>query len=177
MNIAHYIFRYHQQKHNNKQHPAFPDYANIKRILLLFESDNTEQNPQIAQIIRQLQAEGKQVTAWGYAEKKQITTSPDDAFRLLGKQDIGLFGRPRKELIRILQSSSYDLLIDLSLQDTLPTAWLALAANATFKTGRVQSEEPYVYHFMIQTNEQTDQQYLCKQILFYLRSIKTTDRF
>lgn len=174
MKIAQYILRYCQQR-QPRTSKAFPDYEHCKRVLLLFESDTAEENTSIQQIIKQLQAEGKEVTAWGYADKKNIVTPPTAQFRLLGKKDTYLFRRPRKETIRILQSRSYDLLIDLTLHNTLPTAWLSLLANATFKTGKASGEAPYRYDFMIQTDDTATPLFLFEQIVFYLQNIRTKD--
>lgn len=174
MNIARHIFHY-CLKREPQRIVAFPQYNRCRQILLIFESDPLEENEQIYQIINQLKADGKDVTAWGYTNKKVITTPSSDIFRIFGKKDTTLFGRPNKETIHLLQSRSYDLLIDLSLSNTLTTAWLTLLADTAFRTGKATDETPYLHNLMIQTDNTADQQSLFKHILFYLQHIKTQD--
>ena len=165
----------------------FVNYTKAKTILLLFESDYTEKNPYIHRIISQMQLDGKKVTAWGFIDKKEIVTAIYPDFRILHHKQTDMFHRPLESFINELQYAEFDLLIDLSTKPILPLEYLALYAIASFKTGLRKTDLP-IYDFVLnieqmpeepestELSESTaDETYLFNQIIFYLKSIQTTD--
>jgi len=165
----------------------FVSYAKAKTILLLFESDYTEKNPYIHRIINQMQQDGKKVTAWGFIDKKEIVTAIYPDFRILHHKQTDFFHRPLESFINELQYTEFDLLIDLSTRQILPLEYLALYAKASFKTGLRKSNLP-LYDFVLDIDQMpvepestelsestAEETYLYNQIIFYLKSIQTTD--
>jgi hypothetical protein len=165
----------------------FVNYRKAKTILLLFESDYTEKNQYIHRIISQMQQDGKKVTAWGFIDKKEIVTAIYPDFRILHHKQTDFFHRPLESFINELQYSEFDLLIDLSTRPIIPLQYLALYAIASFKTGLRKTDLP-IYDFVLdigkmpvetestELSESTaEETYLYNQIIFYLKSIQTTD--
>jgi hypothetical protein len=160
------------------------NYDKAKTVLLLFESDYSEKNPIIRKIIQSLQQDGKKVSAWGFIDKKEVTSAILPDFRILHHQQTDFFHKPDPTFFRELENLQFDLMIDLSLQLQLPLEYLALYANAYCKTGLRKTEFP-VYDFMLdmeslKSSDDTienpiDEIYLYDQIIFYLKSIQTTD--
>ena len=149
---------------------AFPQMEKVQRVLLLFESDLTEKNLQIKQLQKELSQQGREVCAWGYADKKE-GLSP---WRILTRRDINLLGRPKSEARTSLTRQHFDLVIDLSMHDVLPLRYLLLEADGDFKAGR-QTAEPYLTDLMIALPEGKDQVYLFDQIMYYLQNIQSND--
>jgi len=165
----------------------FVNYKKAKTILLLFESDYSEKNPNIHKIINQMQLDGKKVSAWGFIDKKEIATAMYPDFRILHHKQTDFFHKPLESYINELQYSEYDLLINLTVKPIIPLEYLAMYANAAFKTGMKKSDLP-IYDFVLdmehmpveteptELSESTvDETYLYNQIIFYLKSIQTTD--
>jgi hypothetical protein len=75
------------------------------------------------------------VTMWGYAPKKEISTLILPQSRILGTTDFNLFGKLKQESITDLQAEQYDLLIDLTTHPCLSLRYIALYTQATFKVG------------------------------------------
>ena len=173
MNLKEKIFNYHLRKHKH-HHCAFPQWDKAKSILLLFESDITEKNLQIKQLVKELQQQGKDVTAWGYVDQKNALSAILRDYRILARRDTNLFDKPKEIHLRDLSHIHFDIVIDLSLKNILPLRYLMLLADADFKAGR-QTEEPYLADFMVMTNEETDPAFLFDQILHYLQNIKSND--
>ena len=173
MNLSERIFNYYRRKHKRQRH-AFPEWENVKSVLLLFESDITEKNLQIKQLVKELQQQGKDVTAWGYVDSKNTLSAILRDYRILSRRDTNLFHKPKEIHLRDLSHIHFDVVIDLSLNDVLPLRYLMLFADAEFKAGR-QTEEPYLSDFMVMTNEETDPAFLFDQILHYLKNIKSND--
>ena len=66
----------------------FVNYEKAKSVLILFESDYSEKNLVIRKIIQSLQLDGKKVSAWGFIDKKEVTSSILPDFRILHHQQI-----------------------------------------------------------------------------------------
>jgi hypothetical protein len=187
--INNFIFRFRARKYlsTTERERRFVSYAKAKTVLILFESDYSEKNQPIRRMILSLQQDGKKVSAWGFIDKKEITTSILPDFRVLHHQQTDFFHKPVISYINELSELEFDLLIDLSLKPILPLQYLAMYANAYCKAGIRQNDLP-IYDFMLdleskksipedlETNETIiDENYLFEQIIFYLKSIQTND--
>ncbi len=163
----------HALRRQHRTPVAFPHYEQCKHILLLFdEADWTA----IAPSVQCLRAEGRQLTAVAYLpHAKKDMPAPSDYVRVT-KHDFSCVARPKDELTSLLQQH-YDLLIALNRIPSLPTQWMALLANADFKTGKASPQQfeskTQVLDFMIQLPEaeEANVHYLLEQILYYLQHI------
>jgi len=184
--IAAYLFRKKlvQFSKNVTRTKAFVNYDWAKSILLLFESNYSERNPETKRIIEQLQLDGKKVTAIGYVEKKQIVTPAYPDFRILYTKDHNIFQKPESSVLTFVQENEFDLLIDITNREFLPLMYVALYANAKCKSGMKKSEAD-LFDFSIDINEMLYEKelqiddleytFLFDQIIFYLKSIQTND--
>lgn len=167
-----------------KRNRKFVNYNDAKSIFILFESDFSEKNQTIRNIIRALQQDNKKVTAWGYINKKEVNTAILPDFRILHHKQTNFFLKPDSTHLTELENIEFDLLIDLSLNQNLTLQYISLYANALCKVG-VRNLEPQIYDFIIDienlrntadSDEETiDETYLFKQIIFYLKSIQSND--
>lgn len=164
--------------------PRFVSYEKAKSVLILFESDYSEKNPLLRRMIASLQQDGKKVSAWGFIDKKEITTSILPDFRILHHQQTDFFHKPVLSYLNEMSELQFDLLIDLTLKPIMPLQYLAIYANASCKIGVRKSDVP-MYDFMFDLNglaqaetdaeNPIDETYLFNQIIFYLKSIQTKD--
>lgn len=184
--INNYLFKKRAQEYlsTTEREHRFVNYDKAKSVLILFESDYSEKNLVIRKIIQSLQLDGKKVSAWGFIDKKEVTSSILPDFRILHHQQTDFFHKPDPAFFRELENLQFDLLIDLSLQLQLPLEYLAMYANAYCKTGLKKTDLP-IYDFMLdmeslkstieEDENPIDEIYLYKQIIFYLKRIQTTD--
>ena len=162
----------------------FVSYDKAKTVLILFDSDYNEKNPELRKIIQSLQQDGKKVSAWGFIDKKEISTAILPDFRILHHQQTDFFHKPLPSYINELEDLNFDLLLDLSLEMVIPLQYLAMYANASFKVGMRKTELP-IYDFLLDlesqkslsepTDDPIDEIYLYNQMIFYLKSIQTID--
>ena len=196
MNIKEYIFRYKYRSQMKKQPrtPVYHSYRTVRRILLLFESDLLERNVQIKALIKQLQQDGKEVTAWGFVPGKKVAQSAIlRDYRVLAQQDFTRWGWPQELQIKDLQLEEYDLLIDLNVSQLLPLRYLSFYARADFRCGML-TPAPCLADFQIDlthtnapeaapeqpenktaaevVNSAINPAYLFDQILHYLQTIE-----
>ena len=152
------------------------------KLLIIYESDYLERNDAIKSIRQNLLRQQMDVTMWGYAAKKEISTLILPQSRILGLGDYNLLGKPRDYVLTDLQAEHYDLLIDLTTQPCLPLRYLALYADADFKVGLNLGEG--IHDMLLSlpdfTPEQGDEAgieatWLYDQIMRYLTSIHSMD--
>lgn len=173
MNIKESIFNYTRKKQPQRE-KIFRNYADIRRVLIIFESDWLERHLQVKQLIKELQADGKEVSAWGFIDKKDRTTPILRDFRVVGTRETNVVGQLKKDVLTDFTREHYDVLIDLSVNNMLTLRYMALFADADFKVGKAVTSEPYLHDMMIALpDEQRDAAYLFDQIKHYLQSIQT----
>ena len=159
------------------------NYANARTVMLLFESDYLEKNPEIRQLIQSMNADGKRVMAWGYVRKKEISTAILPDYRILHQKDADFTGMPATSYMRELEDAEFDLLIDLSVSEIKPLQYLALYAKAACKVGTHNYPGMYDVVFDVSqikeenlSNEiETTSVHIYNHLIFYLKSIQTND--
>ena len=174
----------------NPRERRFVTYDKARTVLILFESEFSEKNLYIRRMISNLQQDGKKVSAWGYIDKKEVTTAILPEFRVLHHKQTDFFQSPQLSFINELAEQEFDLLIDLTLKPLLPLQYVALYAKASCKIGTHQSDLE-LYDFVLNVESQKssgeatdnsesndiliDEIYLYDQIIFYIKSIQTKD--
>jgi len=187
--LNNYLFKLRGKKFLNTstRERRFVSYDKAKTVLILFESDFSEKNLVIRKLISSLQQDGKKVSAWGFVDKKEVSTAIMPDFRILHHKQTDFFQKPAISYINELENLEFDLLIDLTVHAILPLQYIAMYANASCKTGSRKNELP-IYDFMLDVEnvevstdgDETvgnpiDETYLFNQIIFYLKSIQTND--
>ena len=116
-------------------------------------------------------------TAWGFVDKKQITSAILRDYRVLGTQDIDFLGKPKEHELKDLGMEHFDLLINLDVNRIMPIRYLSLYANADFRVGMV-TDEPYENDFMVAVpEEERNLVYLFDQLMLYLRKINAANTY
>lgn len=169
---------------NEERDKQFVNYDKAKTVLLLFESDLTEQNTETKKIIHQLTADGKEVVAWGFVDKKEIVTPVLPYYRVLHPKNFKFSEKPFKNIWTELMNQEFDLLIDITSKNILSIEYLVLYARAKCKVGMQKGDiNPYDFsinlqHFLQErelTVDDLEYTFLYDQIIFYLKSIQTKD--
>lgn len=173
MNIKEYIFNYRLKKQPARQ-AIFPNYDDIRSIIILFESDYQEKNAVIKGIRDELLAQDKDVVLWGFCAKKDIQSFILPQSRIMGLRDLNIFGCPKQEVLVDLDKRQYDLLLDLTQHPNLPLRYVAMFARASFKAGlqfQPNMQSDGIHDFLIQTDPQDTPHFLYTQIIRYLQMI------
>lgn len=164
-----------------KRHPLAPaqfkGYADVQKVLILFESDMVERNDDIKKIIRTLQADGKQVTAWGYIHKKLPETATLRDYRVLADKDVRFWLCPDEQQSADICREHFDVLIDLTMEHSLVLGYLYRMAEVGFRVSRYR-EGNLAADFMIDlpTEKLADRTYLFEQVQYYLKNIITAKK-
>jgi len=175
--------RLNKQLKTVERERRFVNYDSARSIMLLFESDYLEKNHEIKQLIQSFYADGKKVMAWGFVQKKEISTAILPDFRILHQKEADFSGLPNASFMRELEDLNFDLLIDLTVNEIKPLQYLALYANAACKVGT--HNYPGLYDVVVdvqqlkeenQQNEvETTAVQIFNQLFFYIKNIQTND--
>ncbi|NLK47254.1 MAG: hypothetical protein GX296_00415 [Bacteroidales bacterium] len=162
----------------------FMTFQKAETILLIFESDLSEENPRIHRIIQLLTLDGKKVTAWGFLNKKESITPVSPDYKILLPKNFGLFNKPKKQIFNELLSKEYDLLIDLSTGNSIHLDYIVLCAQAKCKAG-IKKHGANFYDFAMDMDDylaknnmemgDLDISFIFDQIIFYLKNIHSND--
>ncbi len=179
-----FVFRKVAKKYlkKNQRKSGFVNYAKARNIILLFDyADGSVEL--INRIVKSLKEDQKQVVAYGFLSGKEMHVANNPDIVLLNKKNIGLWKKPEKSILEKLKNNHYDILIDLSLNQSLPLLYLALYAEASLKISSKMADVP-LFDFILDIHRQREQgqmsgdalrQFLFEEIIFYLKSIQTND--
>jgi len=128
---------------------------------------------QISAYVKKLQESGKVVKALGYVESKRLTGQflPKLSYDFIYPTGLNWNYRPTSSVARDFMESEYDILLDLSTEDRLPTLFITGMSKARFKVGMESKlRSPYL-DMMISLSEKDELDELIKQIDHYLHII------
>lgn len=182
--LRQYIFDYLRRKEPERL-VRFPHLDRPLKVMIIYESDLLERNDEIKAIRQDLLKRQMDVTMWGYAAKKEITTLILPQSRILGATNYNFFGKPKEDVLNDLRMEHYDLLIDLTVHPILPLRYLTLYTDADFKVGMNLGEGlhdmlismPTVAPADSETDEvpPVDVTQLYNEIMKYLSTIRSND--
>ncbi len=161
----------------NKRNPVFQNWDSLHAVLVLFDTSEYDESDMF---IEYLKKSGKQVSACGYIAKGDNYDYSETPYRMLSpKIDYDSAGFPSDEVIASLSTVTYDAIIDLTLKKNHTMEYILLSIVSPFKIGLNKDDIP-MYDFSISVTEDTLEKgkslsvgYLGKQILYYLRTIRT----
>jgi len=154
MTIQQFIFNY-TAAHQPARHIAYPDWQKVHSVLLICPVETVQQPTFRTDILRPLQALGKQVETVSYDHNQY-----------------NWLHRPKSAFLQSLRQQSYDLLIDLTSSPSLPLHYIALYARANFKIG---AQPLPIYDMVIQPTHAATAPYTLQQMIHYLQTIKSAD--
>lgn len=132
-------------KHQTKRSVSIPCWRDVRSVAILYPNKN------IQQIIKQIEADDKEVV---------LFTMPD-------KQEINwLTQRPKADVQSMVSGRKFDVLIDLTQHPQRTMQYMAIYARADFKVGKHNCED--IYDMIIDTPSQDKPDYLFEQILRYI---------
>jgi len=151
----------------------------IKSILLLFDTkDYSDANL----FIKQLKKMGKKIKISVYKDKKDKNDYSNILYNIVTDKDMNIWNNDSmKGIIDSLDSESYDLVINLTLQENLLLQYIAVSVNSLFKVGFTKTNFP-IYDMVISFAPEMEQsgivtvKELGNQVIHYLETI-SSDNF
>lgn len=147
MNIKEKIFKF-VLKRQPARKVNIPNWEKVRTIAILYSHED------IPHIINQLDKQGKEVV---------VFTVPGS------NETCWLTDRPKKDVRDLITARHFDVLIDLTQEDSLTTLYMAMDIQADFKTGLHKRDG--ILDMTIDTPPQETPDYLFEQILRYIQMI------
>ena len=124
---------------------VMPQWNKVRTVAVLYPNDN------IHHIIKQIEQTDKEVVLFTMPDKKDICW---------------LTERPKTEVLELVSSREFDVLIDLTQQPSLTMQYLAMSVRANFKVGRFMREG--IHDLTIDTPPQAAPDFLFEQVVRYI---------
>ena len=153
----------------NKQ---FINLADSATIGIVFHQPDNGNFKAIQEFMKMLAAEGKQIAALGYIEGKNV---PDfyllrKGFNFFCDSDLNWFHQPEAGFVDDFVKREFDILINLSIDNSFPVEYIYALSNAKFKVG-IYANGISHSDLVIDVKDNHDVDYLIGQITHYLRII------
>lgn len=180
MGVVHDIrVRAHQkslrQKLRQRVAPAGRQSVNLKnakQLGLLFDADHPDTRKTVLAYAEKLRKQGKQVRVLGYL--KELQEGESLGFKSFTKKDLDWAYRPKGTDVQEFMAKETDLLLHLSLQPSMPMAYICALASAKLRVGPSSSDYTYAYDLMIDAPESAGLSVFIEQMEALLGKTNTT---
>jgi len=129
----------------------------------------------VEEFVTQLQHERKEVKALGYVKEKNLVSRflPKLSYDFFSRKDINWLNVSGQARVKDFIARDFDLLIDLSLQDSLPLRYIAGLSMSLCRVGRFSEKNTDYYDFMIDIPQAATLKEYIRQITHYLTLINS----
>ena len=148
-----------------------------QRIGLLYLVHDERSYEKIINFIKDLQNKGKAVVALGFVMSKDVPAyfSSSNSYSFFTLKDLNWYYKPGNTFINNFLKEKFDVVINLSLEDTFPLQYIAGLSNAKLKVGKFGKDNSRYYDLMIETETVKELGDFIEQITHYLSIIKNKD--
>ena len=168
--IGHWVFL--RDLRLNKRFKTVSNLETAKTIGILYDATSEDQIKKIAPFVKYFFELKKEVKALGFVNKKKLDDChiPKLNYDFFYTKDLNWFYKPQNYIIDNFIKKEYDILINLSDKNCIPTKYLVANSLAHFKIG--QYEEGYeIYDLMIKLDKKYGKERLMEEIKHYLNLI------
>lgn len=122
-----------------------------RHIGIVYTLEDVPDYEKVSEFVAELQHDHKEVKALGFVKNRELISRflPRLSFDFFSKKDMTWFYKPIHATVRDFISREFDILIDLSLQDSFPLRYICGLSKSYCKVGRFSEENAKYYDFMI----------------------------
>ncbi len=148
----------------------FDGFDNIESILIAYDLEDYQKAIALKTSLSEIQ---KESFLFGYSKEKEPNRSNNEGY-VYCSNEVDWIGAPNKKVISDFNKISKDcqLLIDLSNSNNLSISYLISISTIKFKCG-IGLNHFNLIDFVIDIPKNVDAKFLCEQIMFYLRKLKS----
>ncbi|MFT5877126.1 MAG: hypothetical protein ACI8SA_000983 [Dokdonia sp.] len=140
--------------------------------VVIFDIGTESDYQLVIELVKVLKLEGvNAILVLGYCEEKVSPTYLDASIvRVLTKSEIRFMGFPTEEYSKRILNDSFDLLIDFTDKDKMPTEYFLTLIDAKTKVGRDNSVHQKIFDLLINQKGSDKKEYL-KSVIHFLKMI------
>ena len=157
-----------------KRTPVVNNLDQAKSVGLIFDADTEKDFDLAVNYLKLIKEEFgiRNVRAFGYFSEKQELPHLKRSLQVdyFTRKDLNWFNRPEGKFINDFGKEKFDVLIDLSENDSLPLQYLVAMSPARFKIGRFSDENLEFYDMMVDVKGKS-LSYFIEQATTYLTLI------
>jgi hypothetical protein len=153
-----------------KRKRCIHDFQDAKSIGVLFKTNNLNDFQLVKNFLHYLREFNTKVIALCYIDTKKI---PDyyllmKGFNFFSKNSVNFFYIPNHQLVDDFMEQHFDILIDLSVENSFPVKYIGVLSNADFKIGMLRKNEENYYDLMIDIGSNKNIENLIENIKHYI---------
>lgn len=149
----------------------FINLRDAKSVVLLYEADRVR-NDKLMQLIHEIGSLNI-VQAWGYTTQNDFAERETINIHHIKPKDINFLGKPVPSIEERYLSDTFDILIDLTMQEVIPLKYMLGISRSNCRCGYVKEGYEGLYDLEVSRMSGKKEEDLLKQILFYLTTIQT----
>jgi hypothetical protein len=144
-----------------------------KKIGVLYTLDDVPEYEMVSEFVTRLQHDHKEVKALGFVKNKNLVSRflPKLSYDFFSNKDLNWFFQPIHSKVKDFIEKEFDILIDLSLKDSLPLKFISALSVAHCRVGRFSEANRVCYDIMIDLNKPLTLNEYMLQIIHYLNVI------
>lgn len=156
--------------HNNNNQRYAPRFAEAKQIGILFDANNQDMEKPLANLIRQLEKEGKSVVPFTYfeGERQAAFQFPYEAFT---SSDIDWLGNVRSEKVHKFMGKKFDFLFCFQETANEVIDLILAGSQAKCRVGIYQQGRENFYELMLIPEPNAKQEQMVALALQYTKTI------
>jgi hypothetical protein len=152
------------------------NFKTCRKTAILFEASRTEDFDAVREFMKFLTSLSIDTELIGFvnADDVQGNLLFRDKCHFFCNKDLNLFYIPKTDIVRGFLKDKYDILFDLTLNDSFPLRYLATLSLSDFKVGRYQDDDNKL-DLMIDIRKEPDIGYLIDQIKNYVSRLNNPE--
>lgn len=149
-----------------------------RKIGILYTLDDVPEYDTVSEFVSRLQHDHKEVKALGFVKNKNLVSRflPKLSYDFFSAKDINWCFKPIHTKVKDFIEKEFDILIDLSMKDSLPLKFISGLSMAHCRVGRFSDENTGCYDIMIDLNKPMSLNEYMLQIIHYLTVINNEER-
>lgn len=157
----------------SKRIPEAIHISEMNSALLVFDVTSESEYNEIVAFQKKLKLEGISNTSLlGFCLEKEIPSFLDvDQVQLVGKQEVSLWGIPKSEFFQPFSKQSFDLMIDCTERNEVPTDYIMALVNAKTKVGKPNPVNEYIFDLLIDGSNEEGLEAFSKNVIHFLKMI------
>ena len=171
----HFLREKLDKTHKNRK---ITNLKEARKIGILYNLDDVPDYEIIAEFVAQLQHDHKEVKALGFVRNKILISRflPKLSFDFFSVRDLTWFYKPVHSKVKDFIEKEFDILLDLSLKDTLPFKFISALSLAHCRVGRFSESNRDCYDIMLDIGKDMSLNDYILQIVHYLSVINEEER-
>lgn len=145
-------------------------FEKAKRIGILFDATNLDNQVFVENYVQMLRKSGKQVTILAYVDDAQEHNN--FPFKYYNQKDLSWYEHPKSSDVNQFMETSFDILISLHIHDVLSLEYISALSHSKMRVGKYDDTKIHCYDLMIDNATNNNLQHFIQQVDKHLKIMK-----